>query len=664
VSWVSPREVQTIVASTRLPDFRCGDVDGTERTPADLMGTGGLLVLFLSATCPFVLAQEDRLLELARRFIPAGLGVVAICSNSDASLAPGNTIEDVGRHARDRGYPFPYLYDADQSLATAFGAQCTPDIFLYDADGERRYHGRLDDSWRDPAKVTERHLEGAILALLDGREPDGAQPPPFGCAIKWVSGPQEELTGELVASGHLRVMGHPNGLRVVNVLNGTMIECGPDLITFLDAFRIPTTLQEVGGRLGLPTDASAIAEHLVAIGFLVRPGTDELAPLRDRVAGREKRVESGSLLSILRLNIATGCNLRCTYCYMEAPSVNRPKVGSGSPMPKEIARTAVEAFFRNAAANGRRHVSIRYIGGEPLLNLKVLRFAIELAEQRGKESGISVTHLVCTNGLLMTEGFAGFLKEMDDAHVLISLDGVKEHNDAFRVDTHGRGTYDRVVASLKLLTDLSVPLGVPAVITADGLSDVEPFLREMAGLGVTRVGLNPPYRFGGVEPSDAELDEWVDGFVDARTVAQSLGLELSGKAYLPEWHALHGHIANCEAMGRAIVVDPNGAVSLCDKLGESLGHVDDLPAVFRTETYRQFAMRVRGNIRSCEGCEVQWLCNGGCLAEARASYGCDDLSGSHCEFIRKMAARTLIPVADFASRQGTSPVEVRRAPEA
>lgn len=630
-----------------IPSFRCPSVSGEEYGPEDVRGTRGLVVLFLSVTCPYVLAQEKRLLSLAERYTQQGVAFVAICSNSDPSLAPGNTPEDVARHAEAQNYPFPYLYDQSQSLATAFGAQCTPDIFLFDAELRLRYHGRLDDNWRDATQVKVRHLEMDIDSMLRGEPPSEDQHPSFGCAIKWNPGPVLRLPTALVASAHLRVLLQPGTTRVVNTIDGTLLEGSADLVTFLRSFRTPTTLAEVGRRVPLPPNAEEITRNLVEIGFLVRPGEDELRSLRARIARRRERVASGSLVSILRLNLATGCNLRCTYCYMEAPMVNRGKEEHAAMMKRPTAKAAIDAFIQNAVTNGRRYVSIRYIGGEPLLNPVVLRWSMEYAEALGAEHGIAVTHLVCTNGLLLNRDFAKFLKSLSDAHVLISLDGLKDVNDAMRVDRQGRGTYDRVVGAIQMLIDEGVPLGVPAVIGEEGLANVSEFLDEMDRLGVRRVGLNPSYRFAGSGPSETDLRTLVDGFVEARSHALELGLELSGKAYLPEWHALHGHIANCEAMGRALVIDPNGSVSLCDKLDEVVGHIDDLPAVFRTETYERFAMRVRGNIDACAECEVRWLCNGGCLAEARAESGGDDLPESSCTFIRQMAARILMPLESF-----------------
>jgi hypothetical protein len=89
------------------------------------------------------------------------------------------------KRAREHGYAFPYLHDEDQSVAHAFDAVCTPDLYVFDRDRRLAYHGRLDDSPRDPSKVKRQELREAVDALLAGRRPDPKQNPCIGCSIKW-----------------------------------------------------------------------------------------------------------------------------------------------------------------------------------------------------------------------------------------------------------------------------------------------------------------------------------------------------------------------------------------------------------------------------------------------------------------------------------------------
>jgi thiol-disulfide isomerase/thioredoxin len=150
----------------------------------DFEGANVLVVLFICNHCPYVQAVEDRLIRLAREYGSRGVQLVAVCSN-DAVTYPDDAFDKITTRWRDKGYGFPYLYDEAQTMAVDFGAVCTPDIFVYDRDRKLAYRGRIDDSWKDEAKVTKRELASALDALLAGGRPPVEQRPSMGCSIKW-----------------------------------------------------------------------------------------------------------------------------------------------------------------------------------------------------------------------------------------------------------------------------------------------------------------------------------------------------------------------------------------------------------------------------------------------------------------------------------------------
>jgi thiol-disulfide isomerase/thioredoxin len=166
------------------PDFRLPAVDGSRYGRDDFAGAPVLVVMFICNHCPYVKAVEDRIIRLARAFEPGGVRFVAICSN-DAESYPDDAFEKLRDRWRDKEYGFPYLHDENQDVARAFGAVCTPDIFVYDFDRRLAYRGRIDDSWKDEMKVTRHELADAIEALVAGKRPSAAQRPSMGCSIKW-----------------------------------------------------------------------------------------------------------------------------------------------------------------------------------------------------------------------------------------------------------------------------------------------------------------------------------------------------------------------------------------------------------------------------------------------------------------------------------------------
>jgi thiol-disulfide isomerase/thioredoxin len=165
-----------------LPTFTLPTVGGDAAvSAADLKGP--LVVMFLCNHCPYVKAVEERVIALVREF-EGQVAFVGICSN-DAASYPDDAPAALAARARARGYGFPYLHDATQQVARAFGAVCTPEFFLYDGHKRLAYRGRLDDSWKDPGKVSKRELAEAISAVCAGRPVSGPQRPALGCSIKW-----------------------------------------------------------------------------------------------------------------------------------------------------------------------------------------------------------------------------------------------------------------------------------------------------------------------------------------------------------------------------------------------------------------------------------------------------------------------------------------------
>lgn len=170
----------------RLPDFHLPGVDGRPYAAKDFSDAKAVLVMFICNHCPYVQAIEDRLLQLARTIQAQGVAVIGICSN-DATDYPEDGPEKLRQRWQEKSYGFPYLIDEKQDVAKAFGAVCTPDLYVYDGERKLRYRGRLDDSWRNPAGVRQQELRDAITRILQNAPVAEPQNPSMGCSIKWKS---------------------------------------------------------------------------------------------------------------------------------------------------------------------------------------------------------------------------------------------------------------------------------------------------------------------------------------------------------------------------------------------------------------------------------------------------------------------------------------------
>jgi peroxiredoxin len=177
---------QMIALGAPAPAFSLPDVvSGKTLTPADVRGASATLVLFICNHCPFVKHINGGLSALARDYTAKGVGIVAISSN-DAEAYPADSPDNMKRVAAEEGYTFPYLYDETQEAARAYGAVCTPDIFLYDGELRLVYRGQFDSSRpTNGLPVTGADVRAALDALLAGGEVSPVQTPAIGCNIKW-----------------------------------------------------------------------------------------------------------------------------------------------------------------------------------------------------------------------------------------------------------------------------------------------------------------------------------------------------------------------------------------------------------------------------------------------------------------------------------------------
>lgn len=171
---------------TTAPDFNLVDViSGDEKTLEDVMGDKGLVVVFLSAHCPYVKHLEEEIGFVAEKYQIKGIGFVGISSN-DVSAYPDDAPDKLVEQAEENDFDFPYLYDETQEVAKAYDAACTPDFFLFDNDYKCVYRGRFGAATPgNDEPVTGDELKDAMNSLLEGEAIFEDQKPSMGCNIKW-----------------------------------------------------------------------------------------------------------------------------------------------------------------------------------------------------------------------------------------------------------------------------------------------------------------------------------------------------------------------------------------------------------------------------------------------------------------------------------------------
>jgi peroxiredoxin len=160
------------------PPFTLPGVDGREHSLREYEGMP-VAVIFSCCHCPYVIAWEDRINDVARDHAGRA-GVVAINANDHL----GDSFEDMRRRADEKGFVFPFLRDESQETASAYSAARTPEVFVFDRAHRLVYHGAPDSNHQDPDGA-EPYLRNALAAALEGRDPAPAETPAVGCTVKW-----------------------------------------------------------------------------------------------------------------------------------------------------------------------------------------------------------------------------------------------------------------------------------------------------------------------------------------------------------------------------------------------------------------------------------------------------------------------------------------------
>jgi peroxiredoxin len=169
------------------PPFELPDAWGKKHSLRDVMGKEGMVVVFACNHCPFVIHLAKELGELAMEISAKGVSTVAINSNDLVNFPQDGPIHMMD-FAKQNGWDFPYLIDESQMVAKSYGAACTPDFFLFNAEGRLAYAGQFDGTRPSSGgKASGDDLRDAVGKMLTGEAPKKGVPS-SGCSIKWKPG--------------------------------------------------------------------------------------------------------------------------------------------------------------------------------------------------------------------------------------------------------------------------------------------------------------------------------------------------------------------------------------------------------------------------------------------------------------------------------------------
>jgi len=397
-------------------------------------------------------------------------------------------------------------------------------------------------------------------------------------------------------------------------------EVGGRHLFVVDGSRLYELDDDTYSRMAQAVSEHRAADELARLGLTGAPFVDD-QPL---VAPPVRAVS---------LAVAQKCNLGCSYCYAQQGDFGM----ESRLMSLAEAEQAIDLVLAESAPGD--HISIAFMGGEPLVNRAVVRAATEYAVARAAALGVEVRLSITTNGTLVDAGDVDFFEHNGFA-VTISIDGNRETHDALRPFRNGRGSYDRVLTRVAPLLARQHRMQVSArvTVTPSNLA-IDAVVDELLALGFHSVGVSPmlasPTGVG--EVATADLAALLERMIAAgRTYERHT---LAGRRYA------FANVVNamreidrgthrpypCGAGAGYLGVAAGGELSACHRfVGDDVGRMGSLAsgvdAPARTAWLHD---RHVDQQEPCRSCWARYLCGGGCHHEVihRGRPACDYIRG-------------------------------------
>lgn len=325
----------------------------------------------------------------------------------------------------------------------------------------------------------------------------------------------------------------------------------------------------------------------------------------------------------LCLNVAHLCNMKCRYCFASQGDFGQGK----ALMSFDIGRQAIDYLLEQSGPVQRLEVD--FFGGEPLLNIKVVKQLVEYGERAAEERGKQIHFTLTTNGLLLDDDINRFILDKQ-LSVVLSMDGRPETHDFNRPLRDGSGSYDLLLPRFKALVGMD-PLSyyIRGTFTKHNLNFASDY-RHLADLGFDSISLEPAVGTGkdfAIQESDlpevlAEYERLADLILEYHRVGREVSF-FHFNLDLQKGPCLAKRMTGCGAGVEYLAVTPEGDLYPCHQLvGEEKFYMGNIAgAPIDQEIRRRLAASHMVNKPSCMRCWARNFCGGGCHANNYLSQG-------------------------------------------
>ena len=428
-----------------------------------------------------------------------------------------------------------------------------------------------------------------------------------------------------------------------------------DILDVYDGGNYAAVLDALGSCYGENDIKEALAElqSLVDRQLLFAPDLEVPLTFSDK-----------PIVKSLCLHVAHDCNLRCGYCFAGTGDFGAVR----GLMTQDVANRAVDFLIESSGS--RRNCEIDFFGGEPLLNMEVVRDTVAYVRRREAETGKIFKLTLTTNAVLLTDDNIAFLND-NNISLVLSLDGRREVHDRMRPGWLGEGSYDEALANIRKVVDARQGQNyyLRGTFTAYNLDFCADVL-SMADAGFTQLSVEPVV--GKDAPYEIREEHLPQLFAQYEKLAEEYLQQKADGAGFEFFHfnmdihkgpCVAKRLSGCGAGHEYLAVTPEGDLYPCHQFvgreGYVLGNIftgvisDELPRAFR-------AAHVLSK-SECRDCWARFYCSGGCHANAQLMHG--DIHRPYaigCELQKKrLECALMIQVKLALGEAGNLPADVK-----
>lgn len=378
-----------------------------------------------------------------------------------------------------------------------------------------------------------------------------------------------------------------------------------NLLALINRYTMPLKVEDAIKDLG-----KSLYDHMIKGGYLVNE-TDNEEDIPDHM---KKAVGRFNIRNLVLL-VSNNCNFRCSYCQIEENMKREHMIN----MPAEVAERAIHLLAHNSRPEVKKTVTIT--GGEPLLNMEVVRIIIGLV----KEKLANTRTVIFTNGSLVTEDMAAYFKD-NNVLMLVSLDGPQHMHDEVRKHLSGAGTFASAMKGYRLLKETGCNVGISAVGGVHNITDIDRTFDFFVKLSPPSIGFNfSHFLLDKENPTEIPIAEFGRTLVRFYEIMRQRGIFLENISRpISAFAGNTPKINECQAQGQGFTVDARGMIGPCKSLVVSDIFSEDMNKVDRIEghpMFRDWAARSPLLDDECRECAAIAICGGGCAYDSYIANG-------------------------------------------